>query len=203
MRILAFSDMHNSQTAARALAEASADADLVIGAGDFCNMRRGLDTAMDLLSGIAAPMVMVPGNSESAAELRAAASSRITVLHGESVRIGGLRLFGLGYAVPETPFGSWSCDLSEEDAGAMLARCDEADILVTHSPPKGLADRTSQGLSVGSIAVRDAIERIQPALALCGHIHEGWGQEGQLGRTRVVNLGPTPNWFETEHPGRA
>ncbi len=108
----------------------------------------------------------------------------------------GLRLFGLGYGVPVTPFGAWSCDLSEKDAAAMLATCEAADILITHSPPKGVADRTSGGHSVGSVAVRDAIERIGPQLALCGHIHDSWGQEGLIGRTRVVNLGPRGTWFE-------
>lgn len=199
---MAFSDMHHSRKAARGLVEASAAADLVIGAGDFCNMRQDLDVALGLLSGIAAPMVVVPGNAESAEELAAAAPRRTTVLHGDAAQVDGLRLFGLGYAVPETPFGDWSCDLSETRAAEMLAACEEADILILHSPPKGVADRTSQGLSVGSFAIRDAIERIQPALAVCGHIHDSWGQEGAIGRTRVVNLGPTPSWFEIEAPGR-
>ncbi|WP_212524963.1 metallophosphoesterase family protein [Actibacterium sp. MT2.3-13A] len=196
MRVLAFSDLHHSSGRAAALVEAAREADLVIGAGDFCNMRRDLRAALDLLSGIAAPLVLVPGNAESGDELRAAAPEGAHVLHGQGCEIGGLRIFGLGYAVPVTPFGSWSCDLSEQGAGAMLAACEGADILVTHSPPKGVADVTSGGLSVGSTAIRAAIERLQPALALCGHVHDSWGQEGTIGATRVVNLGPRPNWFE-------
>lgn len=196
MRILAFSDLHHARPRAEALVEAARRADLVIGDGDFCNMRQDLPGAMALLAGIAAPMVVVPGNAESAGELRAAARHGTTVLHGEGVEIGGLRLFGLGCAVPVTPFGSWSCDLAEAEAGALLERCEGCDILVTHSPPKGTADRTSTGASVGSTAIRDAIARLQPALALCGHIHDSWGDEGRIGATRVVNLGPTANWFE-------
>lgn len=196
MRVLAFSDLHHSRSRAKALVEAAREADLVIGAGDFCNMRRDLREALDLLSGITAPLVMVPGNAESADELRAAAPEGAHVLHGQGCVIGGLRIFGLGYAVPVTPFGSWSCDLSEQEAGEMLEACESADILVTHSPPKGVADLASSGMSVGSTAIRAAIERLQPPLALCGHVHDSWGQEGKIGATRVVNLGPTPNWFE-------
>ena len=195
MKILAFSDLHLSRSRAADLVTASAEADLVIGAGDFCNVRQGLDQAMALLSGISAPMVVVPGNAESAAELRAAALPGTTVLHGEGCDIEGLRIYGLGYGVPVTPFGSWSCDLSEAEAARLLAPCDSADILITHSPPKGVADRTSDGVSVGSTAIRAAIERVQPDLALCGHVHDCWGQEGMIGRTRVVNLGPAVNWF--------
>ena len=196
MKVLAFSDLHLSRGRAAALVEASREADLVIGAGDFCNMREGLSDAMALLEGLQGPCVVVPGNCESADELRAAATPGMTVLHGEATEIAGLQLFGLGYGVPVTPFGAWSCDLTEEAAGEMLAGCEAADIMVFHSPPKGIADVTAMGQSVGSTAIHDAIVRVQPQLAVCGHIHDAWGERGQIGRTEVVNLGPSVNWFE-------
>lgn len=196
MHILAFSDLHLSSTHAETLVEASTEADLVIGAGDFCTMREGLEDAMAMLHGIMTPMVIVPGNAESIEDLRKAAPMNMTVLHGEATEIEGLRIFGLGYGVPVTPFGAWSCDLSEDEAAEMLKGADGCRLLVTHSPPKGVADVTSGGQSVGSIAIRDAIARVQPDLALFGHIHDSWGQSGRIGDTRAHNLGPTPNWFE-------
>lgn len=196
MKILAFSDLHLSRSRATALVEASARADLVIGAGDFCNMRQGLSEALSLLDGLAAPLIAIPGNAESAEELSATAGEGITVLHGSSCSVGGLTFFGLGGGVPETPFGAWSYDLGETQAADLLASCAVADILITHSPPKGVADVTSEGRSVGSSAIRDAIDRLQPRLAFCGHIHDSWGKTGQIGQTEVYNLGPAPNWFE-------
>ncbi|MFN3207840.1 MAG: metallophosphoesterase family protein [Roseovarius sp.] len=196
MKILAFSDLHLARARAAEIVDASAGADLVIGAGDFCNHRAGLDQAMDMLSGIVAPIVAVPGNAESAEELRAAALPNMTVLHGQGTKVNALSLFGLGYGVPVTPFGAWSCDLTNDEAETLLTACESADILVLHSPPKGVADLTSLDMSVGSTAIRDAIMRIQPKLALCGHIHDSWGQSGNIGATRVVNLGPRPNWFD-------
>jgi len=196
VKILAFSDLHHSRARAEALVEASAGADLVLGAGDFCNMREGLVGAMALLAGLQAPMIAVPGNAESAEELEDAAHVGTTVLHGSGAEVQGLSIFGLGYGVPVTPFGAWSCDLTEESATQMLDRCETADVLVLHSPPKGVADVTSAGASVGSTAIRAAIERIQPRLAICGHIHDSWGQRGRIGATEIVNLGPTPTWFE-------
>ncbi len=198
MKILAFSDLHHSASRAEILVEAAQEADLVIGAGDFCNARRGLPEAMALLDGITAPMVLVPGNAESDTELKKAARKGVHVLHGEYLEIDDLRLFGVGYGVPPTPFGAWSCDMSEAEAESLLNRCKGVDILITHSPPKGVADVTSQGISVGSTAIRAAIETLQPQLALCGHIHDSWGQTGQIGATQVVNLGPTPNWFKID-----
>ncbi|WP_424985344.1 metallophosphoesterase family protein [Microbulbifer sp. S227A] len=198
MKILAFSDLHGARNRAASIVEASAAADLVIGAGDFCNMRKGLNEAMAMLAGIAAPLVLVPGNAESHDELAAAAPDGAVVLHGQGAEVAGLRLFGLGYGVPETPFGEWSCDLSEARAGDMLADCETADILILHSPPKGIADLTSTGQSVGSDAIHAAIARIQPQLAVCGHIHDSWGRRGSIGTSEVVNLGPLPNWFDID-----
>ncbi|MEM1053795.1 MAG: metallophosphoesterase family protein [Pseudomonadota bacterium] len=196
MKIMAFSDLHLSGARATELVTASKAADLVLGAGDFCNHRQGLDDAMALLEGINTPMVVVAGNAESADELRAAARPGTTVLHGNSMACDGLQIFGLGYGIPTTPFGDWSCDLSEAEAEALLAPCQSADILLLHSPPKGVADETATGISVGSTAILAAIERIQPQLAVCGHIHDSWGVTGHIGRTQVVNLGPRPNWFD-------
>lgn len=198
MKVLAFSDLHLSRGRAAALVEASREADLVIGAGDFCNMREGLTEAMELVVGITTPFVTVPGNCESADELRTAANPGMTVLHGNAVEIAGLKIFGLGYGIPPTPFGAWSCDMTEEDAGQMLAPCDSADIMVFHSPPKGIGDVTSQGMSVGSTAIRDVIARVAPSLAVCGHIHDCWGARGKIGPTEVANLGPGVTWFDIE-----
>lgn len=196
MRVLAFSDLHMARNRAAELVAASAQADLVIGAGDFCNARQGLDEAMEMLSGIAAPMVLVPGNAESAEELAAAAPDGTHVLHGTGMTLDGLRLFGLGYGVPLTPFGDWSCDLTEAEAAELLERCEATDILIVHSPPKGHGDTTSLGASVGSVAVRDAVERLQPAHVFCGHIHDSWGYRGTIGRSQIANLGPKVQWFE-------
>ncbi len=196
MRVLAFSDLHMARNRAADLVAASTEADLVIGAGDFCNMRQGLDEAMAMLSGIAAPLVLVAGNAESAEELTDAAPEGAHVLHGTGMTLDGLRLFGLGYGVPLTPFGDWSCDLTEAEAAELLDRCEATDILIVHSPPKGHGDTTSQGVSVGSVAVRDAVERLQPIHVFCGHIHDSWGYRGTIGRTQIANLGPKVHWFE-------
>jgi uncharacterized protein len=193
-RIVAFSDLHHHEDLAEAILKASTTADLVIGAGDFCNMRHGLAEVMDWFKPIAPKSVFVAGNAESADELRAVTEA--CVLHGEMATLAGLTIFGLGYAVPVTPFGTWSCDLTEHAAAQLLSPLQAVDILVTHSPPKGLADQTSRGISVGSTAIRDAITLRQPRLALCGHIHDSWGVRGQIGRTEVVNLGPRPVTFD-------
>lgn len=193
-RILAFSDVHMSRGRMQDIVKAATDADLVIGAGDFCNLRDGLDQAMEMLAPIASKAVYVPGNAESADELRAATTA--TVLHGETAETHGLTIFGIGYAIPVTPFGPWSCDLTEGQGTSLLDRMDTADILISHSPPQGVVDTDRSGRSLGSTSVREAIERVQPRYCFCGHIHACWGQMAMIGMTSVHNLGPTVNWFD-------
>ena len=203
MKLLAFSDLHLGGVHAARLVEESGEVDLVLAAGDFCNARHGLNSAMEMLADLKAPVVAVPGNCESFEELQSAAPEGWYVLHGSGVEVGGISVFGLGYGVPVTPFGSWSCDLDEAQAAALLDGCAQADVVMTHSPPKGIADRTSTGLSVGSTAIRDAIARVQPQLAVCGHVHDCWGEEGRIGASRVVNLGPAGRVFEVVPAGAA
>jgi Icc-related predicted phosphoesterase len=138
-------------------------------------------------------MVLVPGNNESLEELRAACGGRkdAHVLHGSAVSIGGQTFFGIGGGIPVTPFGSWSWDFSESQADHLLKDCPPGGVLVSHSPPKGIVDRSSSGLSLGSTAVRAAMERCRPRLLVCGHIHASAGESEVVGGTTVVNAGPS------------
>ena len=195
MKVLAFSDLHLDRLSADQLLEEADSADLVIGAGDFAQRHESLEPFMELLAPMDHKAVYVPGNNETEAALRAATGA--TVLHGQGVSVGGLSIFGLGAAVPPLPPMAWgSYDLSEDEAGAMLGDMGAVDILVSHSPPKGVADVHVSLGSIGSEAVRAVIETNQPPLVLCGHIHDCWGMEGQIGKSRICNLGPGPTWFE-------
>jgi uncharacterized protein len=196
MRLLAFSDVHRDRERAQRLVELAPDADVVIGAGDFATMHKGLDDIIETLGAITAPTVLVPGNSETDTELRQACAGwrSCRVLHGEANEIEGAQFFGLGGGVPPTPF-PWSFDLSEDDAAAELESCPDGAILVVHSPPKGYVDAV-HGRHIGSEAILTAIKRKRPALAVCGHIHQCWGQESTIGPTRIVNLGPDGVFLE-------
>jgi Icc-related predicted phosphoesterase len=192
MRLLLFSDLHCDLTTARRLAARSSEADVVIGAGDFGTARRGVETCIGALQSIDRPSVLVPGNSESVEELRAACRGwqQAHVLHGSAVEIGGTMFFGIGGGIPVTPFGSWSYDFTEDQARELLVACPAGCVLVSHSPPKGLVDVSSRGKSLGSVAIREVVDSKQPRLVACGHIHESAGQSTRCGMAVVVNAGP-------------
>ena len=192
MKLLAFSDLHRDVEQARLLVESARAADVVAGVGDFASIHKGLEETIDALRPIEKPALMVPGNNETEDALRKACAGweAATVLHGDAIELDGVGFFGLGAGVPTTPW-DWSFDLTEEEADAKLAGLPDGGVLVTHSPPKGHVDG-----GLGSEAILRAIERAQPKLVVCGHIHQCWGQESAIGPTRVVNLGPEGTLFD-------
>lgn len=83
------------------------------------------------------------------------------------------------------------------DAAAVAPR---SLVCVFHGPPHGTAlDQIAGGAHVGSRAARRFLERMRPALALHGHIHESPAVSGRfadrVGRTICVNPGQSPAAF--------
>jgi len=197
VKLLAFSDLHRDLTQAAALVEMSAEADVVIGAGDFGSVHEGLEETIGSLAPIEAPAILVPGNNETVDALRATAAGwdAATVLHGEGTTIDGVEFFGLGAGIPTTPW-DWSFDLSEEEATEMIAPAPEGCVLVLHSPPYGHCDGGDPDTHFGSTALLAAIEEKRPRLVVFGHIHEAWGCTSTVGETPLRNLGPNGTWFE-------
>jgi uncharacterized protein len=197
VHLLCFSDLHRDLEQAALLVEMSAEADIVVAAGDFASVHEGLSETIDALSGIEAPTVLIPGNNETADALREACAAwgSATVLHGESAEVEAVEFYGLGAGVPVTPW-DWSFDLSDDDAAQMLRACPEGAFMALHSPPYGHCDQSGNGEHLGSTAILEAIELRRPPVAVCGHIHESWGMESQIAESRVLNLGPSGTWVE-------
>jgi predicted phosphodiesterase len=94
MKLLLFSDLHCDTAAARALARRAADADVLVGAGDFTNVRnvKNLAVCLDVLRAAGRPTVLVAGNNESSDELAEFCRDwpAAHVLHGSAVTLGPL-----------------------------------------------------------------------------------------------------------------
>ncbi|KYK57086.1 putative rhamnogalacturonate lyase C [Drechmeria coniospora] len=75
----------------------------------------------------------------------------------------------------DSPNGPSSADA---DLTALWERIPlQADIVVTHTPPRTHRDDADDGERTGCEALRRALWRVRPKLAVCGHIHDGRGAE--------------------------
>jgi uncharacterized protein len=200
-RLLVFSDIHND---ARALERLMAiEADYYFAAGDLVSWGRGLDKMGGIMQPRQGRVYVLPGNHESEADI-AAFCSRFGFVnfHGGMLEIEGTRVAGLGYSSP-TPFDTPG-EYSEEEMADRLAKFtpekldDSARlIMICHAPPLDTAlDRVHEGLHAGSRAIRDFIEKVQPAHFFCGHIHEAEGVVVQMGSTRAMNVGKKGHLLE-------
>ena len=104
---------------------------------------------------------------------------------------------GLGYS-NITPFNTPG-EYSEEEIATALTAFDgiQALYLVVHFPPFDTKlDEYAPGKHAGSAALREWVERAQPAYLFCGHIHETAGLTDRLGATQCFNVGKYGHMME-------
>ena len=176
-------------------------------------MRRTVESwvamADERLSAAGIPCVVCPGNDDDHdIDAVLAAAAWVQVGEGRVIDLpDGYQMVSTGWS-NRTPWHTHR----EEDEPDLRARIDhmveqaaaprERLVLNLHCPPHGtpldVAPKISEDLyvqgqevaHVGSTAVREAIEDVQPGLSLHGHIHESRAAH-RLGRTLAINPGST------------
>lgn len=176
-----------------------AGAEALIISGDLTNRGgpaaadRVLDAARRANPGVLAQV----GNMDDPSLTAHFAASGANIHREARLLAPGLALMGVGYST-RTPFDTPS-EADEEDIAQWLAEAhakaralagpDGLVLAVIHNPPHDTKlDRLTNGLHVGSTAVRAFLDTAQPEVCVCGHIHEAMG-ETTLGRCHVLNPG--------------
>jgi Icc-related predicted phosphoesterase len=180
------------------------DIDVVVNPGDFTDYRLpkgftriGLaEIILEQLKSLNKPIVVVPGSWDK--ELIGFFEKRNISVHGKGKVIKDIGFYGYGGAKTpfNTPFEPEDSEIERGlDAGfADIKKC-EKKVQVTHAPPaKTKTDIISTGVHVGSEVVRGFIEKKQPAVAICSHIHEGRGVD-EIGKTKIINSGRFPEGY--------
>lgn len=112
------------------------------------------------------------------------------VVDGEAIEIDGLRwgFVGGGLVSPmRTPF-----EIEPDDYAAKVAALGPVDVLFTHIPPavpELLYDVEARRFEIGSQALREYVEQVQPRYHLFGHIHQPLVARTRIGRTECINVG--------------
>lgn len=200
MNILLFSDTHGDiRSLERIVAQ---PADVYIAAGDLSTFRKKLDACGEALKPLGEKLWLLPGNHETHEDTRALCRRYGFVDFHRKVKTlessrGVTQWAGLGYS-NVTPFDTPGEYSEEEISGALSAFENLTPLyLVVHFPPYGTKlDEYAPGKHAGSTALRDWVERVQPAHLFCGHIHETAGKADRLGSTECINVGKSGYIFE-------
>lgn len=100
-------------------------------------------------------------------------------LNDSAIELNGLKIWG-------TPWSKYFDGINPDCAAFMRTDRElvhyyakipnDIDILISHGPAYGILDESIYDQELcGSVALREAIERVKPRLFICGHIHEGFG----------------------------
>lgn len=187
MRIYAVADIHGHVARFDLVRKKAVEteADLIVMAGDISGYL-SYKHIPDQLKSMPVPVFYVRGNSDGRQAARLwQHDSRVTHLHLRKVNYQGLCFAGIS-GVFLLPFESRLCLAEKRLTSRLATLLSDVSVLVTHTPPRGTVDKVMGRFYSGSRALRALAMKYQPALLICGHIHENTGT-AFLGRTLVVN----------------
>ena len=175
MRLVIISDTHGLHEQLGQL-----EGDVLIHCGDGCPGRsRAEINSLDAWFGRQQfeKILVVGGNHDVAVEdcvhKGIPAFRHAQLLQDEAVQIDGVRFYGSPW-VPGLPGMAFHAR-DEDLRAAWEAIPHDTDVLITHTPPAGVLDRSSRGEHLGCAALREVLLARPVALHCFGHIHASRG----------------------------
>jgi Icc-related predicted phosphoesterase len=108
----------------------------------------------------------------------------------QATDIQGLKIYGTPWS---NMFNRWAWMKEPAGLKAYYDQIPEGlDILISHQPPLGHGGTctdpySGQARELGSEELLEAIDRVQPKVVICGHIHSGYGKF-KRGKTTIYNV---------------
>ncbi|MDI3286077.1 metallophosphatase domain-containing protein [Polyangium sp. 15x6] len=177
MRIVAVADTHLYHTQL-----VVPRGDVFVHAGDLCRFG-DLDELAEAAAWIRSLphryKVVVAGNHDWAfvhhpREARALLGKGVVYLEDSGVCIDGITFWGSPW---QPAFHDWAFNLPRGEALAekWAAIPEGIDVLITHSPPFGIGDRSWSEVRHGCADLMARVRQVKPRLHIFGHIHEDGG----------------------------
>jgi len=197
MRILAFGDLHgDSKALSKLLKKITDDVDIIICLGDVGDWGENDKKIIAQFKRFGKPFLLIPGNHEHESGLAQIAEKFdfVAYLHKGCYQINNYIFFGYGgggFARENKEFEKVVNQFSKS------IKKDNVVVTFTHGPPADTKLDLIPGFGhVGCRSIRKLILEVKPILHLCGHIHDTFGEKEVLGKTLVVNPGPTGMKFD-------
>lgn len=187
MKIAAFSDCHWLYKGIKKFPKA----DILIFAGDWCGSGYYISETIDFLNWFKKlpyrNKIVIPGNHDRLCQLDEQTTKDLFrqadahLIIDEQINIEGVSIYGS----PWCPFfNNWAYMLPEEQLKWKFKAIPKGlDVLVTHTPPKGILDPTDYG----SDALRKILNDINPKIHIFGHNHGGYGYQETI-NTKFYNV---------------
>lgn len=188
MKIVFISDTHNKLGYVKI-----PDGDMLIHCGDFTMLGtieefRGFNSDLEKLPH--KHKIVIAGNHEFLLEHNQALGREIlsaaTYLQDENIEVNGLKIYGSPWQ-PE--FGKWAFNLPRNSPSLHLVWDKiprDTDILVTHTPPQGILDKTMSKEKVGCEVLKQRLKDLSPRIHCFGHIHPAYGKK-RIDDTLYIN----------------
>ncbi len=188
MKFVAISDTHGLHRKLKV-----PEGDVLIHGGDFCHYGSS-DKLVDFLDWFKSLdfeyKILIAGNhdffaAEHPNEFQELIPPSIIYLEDSGIEIKGVKFWG---SPVQPDLIGWA--FGRERGPGMKAHWDlmpnKIDVLITHTPPKGILDRTTYGKSIGCEELHKKIPRIRPKFHVFGHVHASYGQRA-INETTFIN----------------
>ena len=162
------------------------DIDFVVCCGDFSQFGHGIIEFLTLFNEIGKKIYLIPGNHEEMETLfddALVSFDNCISLHKKVQKIGDYYFLGYGgggFSQEDADFRKVSREWYGKYRGKKI-------VLVTHQPPLGTKLDLLENRHIGNKDYYKFIKRIQPKVAISGHLHETMGEVDRIGKTRIIN----------------
>jgi Icc-related predicted phosphoesterase len=213
MKILALSDLHGKFDNFRLCSLPPANlVDIVIVAGDITHYgaskplaaqeleraEHELSLSLDWMSSLSdyyrrCARFWIPGNHEYDIPNSFYDSSGWECIYDKTIQFQGLLFHGVSLTMAhDRPQLAelWPHTTVNPELDLEKFSFSYSDVIVSHSPPLGCLDGTERGVNIGSPGLKKYIEKMNPKLVICGHVHESRGIV-IMGGTLIVNAAKT------------
>ncbi len=194
LKLFVFTDIHASRSGLEKL-RINIDKhkpDLLICAGDISIFENGLEYTIKKLGDLGTRCLLIHGNHEDETLTQGLCrrEKSLVFIHRQAYYVGDTLFLGFGgggFSQVDSDFDEFIGSVEDKIGRA-------ADIvLVVHQPIHNTkTDQLYSGSHVGNKSYRKFIQKYSKKIRLvvCGHIHDSFGTEDEVGGVKIVNPGP-------------